>query len=107
MRLHCLRILIALLTFAAGVAASSLLNFKRTTPCMRSVEARLLSASAPATLPEPVVVEAPQSRPLLAGRPYKDDYGVINSGVLNGMALSKPEPAYPPAAKAARASGAV
>ncbi|MFL6208260.1 MAG: TonB family protein [Pyrinomonadaceae bacterium] len=32
---------------------------------------------------------------------------VVSGGVLNGKALSKPEPAYPPIAKAARASGTV
>ena len=31
----------------------------------------------------------------------------ISGGVLNGKALSKPQPAYPPIAKAARASGTV
>lgn len=31
----------------------------------------------------------------------------ISGGVLNGKAISKPEPPYPPAAKAARASGTV
>jgi TonB family protein len=32
---------------------------------------------------------------------------VVSGGVLNGKALSKPEPAYPPIAKAAHASGTV
>jgi TonB family protein len=32
---------------------------------------------------------------------------VVSGGVLNGKALSKPEPAYPPVAKAAHASGTV
>ena len=32
---------------------------------------------------------------------------VISGGVLNGKAISKPQPAYPPIAKAAGASGAV
>ncbi len=32
---------------------------------------------------------------------------VISGGVLNGKAISKPQPAYPPIAKAARASGTV
>jgi protein TonB len=31
----------------------------------------------------------------------------ISGGVLNGKAISKPQPAYPPIAKAARASGTV
>jgi protein TonB len=110
MRLYGLRLLVAIVTFAAGVAASSLLNFERTTPCMRGVETRSVTVSAPA----PVVVEAPRREgishptpPLLVGRPYTDDRGVINRGVLNGMALSKPQPAYPAVAKAARVSGSV
>jgi protein TonB len=32
---------------------------------------------------------------------------VVSGGVLNGKAISKPQPAYPPIAKAARASGQV
>jgi TonB family protein len=32
---------------------------------------------------------------------------IISGGVLNGKAVSKPQPAYPPAAKAARAAGTV
>ena len=32
---------------------------------------------------------------------------VISGGVLNGKAISKPQPAYPPIAKAAKASGTV
>src|ERR1043166_863372 len=31
----------------------------------------------------------------------------VSGGVLNGKAISKPEPAYPPIAKAAKASGTV
>jgi protein TonB len=31
----------------------------------------------------------------------------VSGGVLNGKAISKPQPAYPPIAKAARASGTV
>jgi protein TonB len=32
---------------------------------------------------------------------------IISGGVLNGRAISKPQPAYPPIAKAAKASGVV
>lgn len=35
------------------------------------------------------------------------DGRVVSGGVLNGKAISKPQPPYPPAAKAARASGVV
>ena len=37
----------------------------------------------------------------------KSTKGVVSMGVLNGKATSKPEPAYPPVAKGARASGTV
>ncbi|PYS81728.1 MAG: hypothetical protein DMF67_15675 [Acidobacteria bacterium] len=32
---------------------------------------------------------------------------IVSGGVLNGKAISKPQPAYPPIAKAARAQGTV
>jgi protein TonB len=32
---------------------------------------------------------------------------IVSGGVLNGKAISKPQPVYPPIAKAARASGIV
>jgi protein TonB len=32
---------------------------------------------------------------------------IVSGGVLNGKAISKPQPAYPPIAKAAKASGTV
>jgi TonB family protein len=104
MRLYGLRLLVAILTFAAGVALSSPLIIKHTTtPCMRSVETR----SGPASEPVIVAVGLPPTPPLLAGRPYKDEHGVINSGVLNGLAMSKPQPEYPAVAKAAGVYGSV
>ena len=45
----------------------------------------------------------PPSPPLPPGKAGK----IISSGVLNGKAVSLPPPAYPPVAKAARASGTV
>jgi TonB family protein len=103
MRLYGLRLLIALLTFAAGIAANSLLSFERTTRCISRVETQSMLVSSP----EPTTVDSRQSPPLLVERPYKDDRGVINSGMLNGMVLSEPKPAYPRVAKVAGASGPV
>jgi protein TonB len=45
--------------------------------------------------PKPTPTPAPKPRAPISG------------GVLNGKAISKPQPAYPPIAKAARASGTV
>ena len=50
----------------------------------------------------PTADTTPPPTPRRASNP-----GVISGGVLNGKAISKPAPAYPPIAKAARASGAV
>ena len=54
--------------------------------------------------PAPVIGEAPPAPPG-AGRAGSDR--IISAGVLNGKATSKPEPAYPPAARAVGASGLV
>ena len=51
----------------------------------------------------PVVkMDAPPPPP-----PVKKPAAVVSGGVLNGKAISLPKPAYPPIAKAARASGVV
>ncbi|HEX8336108.1 MAG TPA: TonB family protein [Pyrinomonadaceae bacterium] len=54
---------------------------------------------APDEPPPPVVVATPTPAP----KPKT----VVSGGVLNGKAISKPQPAYPPIAKAARAAGTV
>ncbi|HEX7317040.1 MAG TPA: VIT and VWA domain-containing protein [Pyrinomonadaceae bacterium] len=56
----------------------------------------------------PVVVEeAPPAPPPLAPTPAPTPTAVISGSVLNGKAVSKPVPADPPIAKAARAQGTV
>jgi TonB family protein len=90
MRLYGLRILVALLTFAAGVAASWLPGF-----------------GSPARFERRVVVDVPvlvsaQEPPR---RACHDTF--ISGGVLDGKAVSKPAPVYPPAAKAAGIEGTV
>ena len=55
----------------------------------------------------PVVVsneEPPPPPPAPKPEPKKT---IVSGGVLNGKAISKPQPAYPPIAKAARAQGTV
>ena len=96
MRLYGLRLLVALLTFGVGVAAASLLGFGRSDskPCGKRVltyEPVAVSAVAP-EVPPP----APRSCSFQ-----------VSGGILNGKAVSKPQPAFPPIARAARASGTV
>lgn len=57
----------------------------------------------------PVVVsdDEPPPPPKATPTPAPKPRAPISGGVLNGKAISKPQPAYPPIAKAARASGTV
>ena len=58
----------------------------------------------------PVVVsndDEPPPPPKPTPTPAPKPRAPISGGVLNGKAISKPQPAYPPIAKAARASGTV
>lgn len=54
----------------------------------------------------PQLADAPPPPPNKAPTP-KPPPKIVSGGVLNGKAISKPQPAYPPIAKAARASGTV
>jgi protein TonB len=95
MRLYGLRFLVALLTFGVGVAASSLLSFKRQV---------IFEKQTVISQPMPILVAdlPPPPPPQRACR-----WQVISGGVLNGKAISKPAPPYPAIAKAARAEGTV
>jgi protein TonB len=100
MRLYGLRLLVALLTFGVGVAAASLLGFGRSNsrPCGKRVltyEPVAVGTAAQEEAPPPH-----RSCSLASRR-------VISGGVLQGKAISKPQPVYPPAAKAARVGGTV
>jgi TonB family protein len=62
------------------------------------------------TLGEGVPLAPPADEPPAppgGSRGKKEEAGVVNVGALDGKAVSKPAPPYPPAAKAARASGVV
>ena len=63
------------------------------------------TGGAPAVVSDddPPPPPAPKPTPTPAPKPKT----VVSGGVLNGKAISKPQPAYPPIAKAARASGTV
>ncbi|MDT7688229.1 MAG: periplasmic protein TonB [Acidobacteriota bacterium] len=56
-------------------------------------------STPPADVREPPPSSAPKPDPLRRT--------IVSGGVLNGKAISKPQPAYPPIAKAARAQGTV
>ncbi|HLM57801.1 MAG TPA: TonB family protein [Pyrinomonadaceae bacterium] len=51
--------------------------------------------------------EPPPAAPKPTPTPAPKPKTVVSGGVLNGKAISKPTPAYPPIARAARASGTV
>ena len=91
MLVYGLRLLVALVTFGVGVAAASLLNFSRSAPS----EVKGVLVAAPAREDE-----GPPRRPRSCGY-------IVSGGVLDGKAVSKPVPDYPPIAKAARAKGEV
>lgn len=57
--------------------------------------------------PKVEVNDEPPPPPPPAPTPPPKPKTVVSGGVLNGKAISKPQPAYPPIAKAARASGTV
>lgn len=63
----------------------------------------LMPTPPPRATPTPEINEPPPPKPT----PPPSRPGTINGGVLNGKAISLPKPAYPPIAKAARASGTV
>ncbi len=96
MRCFALRLVVALLTFAVGVTLAALWYTNRT----EEIEVRVAPAPAPvavAPLPHTDLPPPPPPRPRM----------VVQGGVLNGKAVSKPMPVYPPIAKAARASGTI
>lgn len=93
MRPYGIRLLVALLTFGVGVAAASLLGLGHTGRCGRRV-----------VVDTPVFVAAPLQDD--APAPRACNY-IVSGGLLNGKAVSKPQPVYPPVAKAAGVRGTV
>lgn len=98
MTLYGLRLLVALLTFAAGTAAAWLFDFKHA-PVSAGVEARTVTVL--------VADEPPPPPPRHSCSLSLETRHVFQGGLLNGKAISKPLPSYPPDAKAARVSGIV
>ncbi|HST53087.1 MAG TPA: energy transducer TonB [Pyrinomonadaceae bacterium] len=100
-----LRLVVALLTFGVGIAASSLLNFnssRKPHRCAAPAPAAVLVGSP--SLEEPPPPPRASGCRLLNGKPCVLS---VSAGVLDGKAISKPEPVYPPIAKASGAQGSV
>jgi TonB family protein len=95
MRHFALRLVVALLTFFVGITAASLWGFKRAVILERQPMITGVLVAAPSLDAPP---PAPRSCSML---------NIVSGGVLNGKAISKPAPVYPPIAKAARAQGTV
>lgn len=95
-----LRLAVSLIAFGIGVSAT-MLWIAHSTPDAKIYRAKSCHLRPIAPLPPaPPSMDAPPLPPPPPGAP-------ISGGVLNGKAISKPQPAYPQAAKAARASGTV
>lgn len=96
MRHFALRLVVALLTFGVGIAASTLFGFN--SPC--KFERRVVPAH------DAVLVAAPDEQP-----PPRScnlhSFNTISGGILNGKVISQPAPVYPAIARAAHAHGTV
>ena len=101
MLVYGLRLLVALITFGVGVAASWLTS----SGCPTRYERRTVVVSTRVTVGAPLPLVAPST--LEYSRPFPHPTSRLQSGVLNGMALSKPAALYPAAAKAAGVRGTV
>ena len=99
MRHFALRLVVALLNFFVGVTVCSLLSFKSSVNFEKKQAAPSLSGA-------PVTVTTGERLPCgsLSGGSHLN---TISGGLLNAKAVSKPQPDYPPIAKAARAQGTV
>ena len=95
------RIAVAFLTFIIGTAASTLWGLFRPAPVFESKTrvAKTFSKSCPSTKPAADIPPPPPPPIFMVPS--------VNGGILNGKAISKPAPAYPAIARAARASGTV
>ena len=104
MRKMIVRLVVALLAFGVGVFASALWNLFGTTNVPAPSMKTSVSVTSGAGCGSRAFLAPPP--PPMPTMPMKNGV-VVSQGVLNGKAISKPAPAYPPIAKAARASGTV
>ena len=107
MRLYGLRIFVALLTFAAGVAVSTLFaGLARKTDCGSRAKPRAFVVRTS----EPLFEVAPRQEARPETAPCASSGGErkpIIGGILNGKAVSKPSPVYPPELRTSRVEGTV
>lgn len=97
-----LRIAVALLTFGLGVTATTFWIAYRT-PEVQSLEvgpSKYIACTKRSARPYLDELPPPPPLPLQPHAP-------VSGGILNGKAISKPRPVYPPVALAAGASGTV
>jgi TonB family protein len=105
---------VAALTFAVGAIASTLLSGVFSTPTKKSNDAATVTQTTPPTAP--MLVDTTRPGRCACSESYVESESAageamskepIRGGVLNGKAISLPQPSYPPIARAARASGTV
>jgi TonB family protein len=118
MRRITLRLFIALLAFAVGIAAYALFNrflglWNTAKPEIPSLSVSLQS-STPTGLPaetHPSACRCSSDTGMGTGPATNDSTGpllrTLSGGILNGKAVSLPKPPYPPLARAAKVSGTV
>ena len=113
MRKLIVHLFVAVLTFAIGAIATTLLPGVFSTVTRKSNDSATVTRTAPPTAPT-LVNETSPSR-CGCGDSYAEEPATgaavskapISGGVLNGRAISLPQPSYPPIARTARASGTV
>lgn len=109
MRSKMLGLAIALSTFGLGVAATTLWIAQHTSPLTQEL-VMTRTVFVPSGSPIPDEVFAPcNAKNISASNQTRVDpiTTVIRGGVLNGKAINKPAPLYPPIARAAQSSGTV
>ncbi|HEX8922348.1 MAG TPA: energy transducer TonB [Pyrinomonadaceae bacterium] len=107
-----INLFVALLTFALGIVASLLFNGVISSSAERACKSSVVVSQAP---PPKIVSEPISGRcgcrqdedKTLSTEEASQSRAPIIGGILNGKAISLPNPPYPPIAKAARASGNV
>ena len=110
MRRVTVRLLVALLTFAAGVDSHALLSGQGASPSDMRRPNLYISFPPTRAMPFPSSCSCSSADENAADATSSDSSNklrTIYGGMLNGKAICLPQPAYPPAAKTAGVSGSV